>query len=137
MGLKSGIEMVQAFHGKFGLPQGSHDQLTDSAEAIKFRLAFLKEELNELNQALEDGDNVKAFDALLDLAYVTYGTALFMGITPIMWQRGFEAVQQANMSKVRAQSESDSRRGTTLDVVKPEGWVGPEEELAEILVCRQ
>lgn len=136
MGL-TGIEMVQEFHKKFGLPLGVIDQLTNNKEAQCFRIGFLQEELDEFKEAIKDGDNVKAFDALLDLAYIVYGTALFMGVTPNMWSAGFYAVQKANMAKVRATQESDSKRGTTLDVVKPEGWVGPEEELAEILVCQQ
>jgi len=35
-------------------------------------------------------------------------------------------VQRANMSKVRASSESQSKRGSSLDVIKPEGWRGPD-----------
>ena len=136
MGL-TGIEMVREFHEKFGLPLGIVDQLMNDKEAQRFRIGFLQEELDEFKAAVEFGDNVKAFDALLDLAYIVYGTALFMGISSDKWQRGMEAVQRANMSKVRAQRQSDSKRGTTLDVVKPEGWVGPEEELAEILVCQR
>lgn len=136
MGL-TGIEQVKDFHKKFGLPIGEADVLTGSEEAKRFRIGFLQEELDEFKQAIQDGDNVKAFDALLDLAYIVYGTALFMGITPTMWDHGFSAVQKANMSKVRATQQGDSKRGTTLDVVKPEGWQGPEETLAEILVCRR
>lgn len=136
MGLM-GIEMVHEFHEKFGLPLGDKDMLMENPEAINFRGDFMQEELDEFHEAVAWGDNVKAFDALLDLAYVVYGTALFMGITPDKWRRGLEAVHRANMAKVRAQSSSDSKRGTTFDVVKPEGWTGPEEELAEILICQQ
>jgi hypothetical protein len=83
--------------------------------------------------AIDDGNRVKAFDALLDLAYVVYGTALFMGVTPAQWHAGMHAVHTANMAKVRVASADNSKRGSTFDVVKPPGWQGPEARLAEVL----
>jgi predicted HAD superfamily Cof-like phosphohydrolase len=96
-------------------------------------VGFLQEELDELKEALETKDHVKAFDALLDLAYVTYGTALFMGVDPQQWHAGMAAVHRANMAKERATKPSESKRGTTFDVVKPLGWTAPEKALEEIL----
>lgn len=127
------IGNVHEFHKKFGLPLGEDDQLTDNLDVIIFRLKFLKEELDELEEALGESDRVKAFDALLDLAYVTYGTALFMGIDSIQWAEGMRAVHNCNMAKVRVAKAEDSKRGSAFDVKKPEGWVGPEARLAEIL----
>lgn len=126
------IQQVKDFHEKFGLPTGEKDCLTASQAVAEFRLAFMQEELDEFEEASLCNDRVKMFDALLDLAYVVYGTALFMGISPAQWEEGMAAVQKANMSKVRATDDS-SKRGTSLDVIKPDGWVGPEEELARIL----
>ncbi len=131
------IYKVREFNEKFGLPNGERDELTRNSEAIEFRVRFLQEELDELREALDKGDRVRAFDALLDLAYVTYGTALFMGVSPIQWDLGMLHVHRANMSKERAQSSDDSKRGTTLDVVKPAGWQGPETGLEEVLSWTQ
>lgn len=127
------ISNVLEFHQKFGLPNGQTDELLNDKHAQVFRLGFLQEELDELHEALQQGDRVKAFDALLDLTYVAYGTALFMGIDPGQWHAGMEAVQKANMSKERAVSKEQSKRVSTFDVIKPEGWVGPEQRLQEIL----
>ena len=85
------------------------------------------------DQVLNEGDRVKAFDALLDLTYVAYGTALFLGVDPGQWHAGMAAVQKANMSKERAESATQSKRGSAFDVIKPEGWTGPEQRLQEIL----
>lgn len=126
------ISQVKEFHEKFGLPTGESDCLTTNMAVAEFRLAFIQEELDELDEAMPVGDRVKMFDALLDLAYVVYGTALFMGVTPEQWEAGMSAVHKANMAKERATDDS-SKRGTSLDVIKPKGWVGPEEELARIL----
>lgn len=127
------ISQVYQFHKKFGLPLGATDQLLHDADAQAFRIKFLQEELDELKEALEAGDRVKAFDALLDLAYVTYGTALFMGVGPFQWAEGMYAVHMANMAKVRVAKPDESKRGSAFDVKKPAGWVGPEDRLEEIL----
>ena len=128
------IKDVQKFHAKFGLPLGLRNQLKDKSTQ-DFRIKFLQEELDEFTIAIKDGDRVKAFDALLDLSYVTYGTALFMGVNPQQWDAGFTAVQKANMAKERAVDSADSRskRKNSFDVVKPEGWVGPESELLRVM----
>lgn len=127
------IGNVHEFHEKFGLPLGKDDQLTNNLDATVFRLKFLQEELDELEEALGDGDRVKAFDALLDLAYVAYGTALFLGVDSAQWAAGMRAVHNCNMAKVRVAKAEDSKRGSAYDVKKPDGWVGPEARLEEIL----
>lgn len=127
------IGNVHEFHEKFGLPLGAGDQLTGDKHAQEYRVQFLQEELDELKEALVLGDKVGAFDALLDLAYVAYGTALFMGIDASQWAAGMHAVHSANMAKVRVAKAEDSKRGSAFDVKKPDGWVGPESRLKEIL----
>jgi predicted HAD superfamily Cof-like phosphohydrolase len=138
---------VGEFHYKFGLPSVSHERDGATprevpAEMLEFRLKFLLEELLEFLDgagyklgvndvgyviAKTDGverDHAQMFDALLDLVYVAMGTAHFFGYP---WQVGWAAVQRANMNKVRAKEDaSDSKRGSSFDVVKPEGWTAPD-----------
>src|SRR5574337_947878 len=134
------IDLVQMFHLKFGLPDGNADTLitgtAEGAEAAEYRVKFLQEELDELVEAINDGDRVKAFDALIDLVYVAHGTALFMGVSPGKWAAGMEAVHAANMQKERAQKKGDSKRGSTFDVIKPRGWTGPEAKLTGNLASK-
>lgn len=134
------IGNVYEFHQKFGFPTGEEDELTaltaDDTRAIQnqnFRVKFLREELEELVEALNGGDRVAAFDALLDLVYVAHGTALFLGISPAQWAAGMHAVHSANMAKVKVASALESKRGHGWDAKKPHGWVGPEARLKEIL----
>ncbi len=129
------IDSVYQFHLKFGLPLGDKDILMGNYSTLEFRANFMKEEFLEFLDAVGNNDRVKAFDALLDLVYVVQGTALFMGISPDQWHDGFAAVQKANMSKERAQTPNQSKRGSTFDVIKPPGWQGPEEALRRILSC--
>lgn len=123
-----GIEAVKQFHDKLGMPVPVVPTLPDD-DLAAFRTGFLREEVAELEEALAGGDMVKAFDALLDIAYVTYGTALWCGITPRQWSEGFAAVQRANMEKM----PGVTKRRYGFDAVKPAGWRGPEEDLSKIL----
>jgi len=128
---------VQEFHRKFKLPDGHQDEdyIIDglSMGAMHFRAGFLREEVTEFVEASHAGNRVEAFDALLDLVYVAYGTAMMMGITEGQWDRGFRIVHNCNMRKERATSVEQSKRGSSLDVIKPEGWLGPESTLKVIL----
>lgn len=123
----SNFDDVGRFHRKFGLPSVSHEGVgprNPDPEVIKFRVDFMQEELNEYAEAIAEGDDAKAFDALLDLVYVAEGTAHFHGFP---WQEGWDEVQKANMAKVRAQADgSDSARNSSWDVVKPLGWQPPD-----------
>jgi len=128
----TGYQDVQNFHDKFAVPLATVPTLLEG-EAYNFRLGFMQEELQEFVQAHFDNDLEMAYDSLVDLVYVAYGTAQMMGCTPAMWQELWNAVQDANMSKVRASSAADSKRGTSLDVVKPAGWQGPGVKHKEII----
>lgn len=143
---------VGRFHTKFGLPNVNDDPPGPREfceDLMQFRLNFLLEELKELMESMDayfspssdakgeptvkielegapEVDHAKAFDALLDLVYVALGTAHLMGYP---WDDGWDRVQRANMTKVRAQSDgSDSKRGSSFDVVKPKGWTPPDIE---------
>lgn len=114
---------VLNFHRKYGLPHPKVPQLL--AEDVRmFRFNFMQEELEEFDKACAENDLPKAADALIDLVYVVMGTGVMMGLP---WQLLFDAVQYANMRKVRASSADDpnSTRKHQLDVVKPPGWEAP------------
>lgn len=141
---------VGRFHTKFGLPANESDTRGEprefTREMVLFRAKFLLEEVQEfceaaglriildemgdasVEDAYNDGavDHAQAFDALIDVTYVAMGTAHLLGYP---WQAGWDEVQRANMTKVRAQSAGESKRGTSLDVIKPEGWTPPDIEL--------
>jgi predicted HAD superfamily Cof-like phosphohydrolase len=119
---------VEAFHIKFGVPLAGAPSFLDR-EANEFRVKFMQEELDEFREDYANGDMLKAADALVDLVYVAMGTASMMGLP---WQQLWDEVQRANMSKVRASGADDARsvRKSALDVVKPEGWKGPDHRAA-------
>lgn len=86
----------------------------------EFSDGYMAGDAAEEEQALE-----KALDGLIDLQYVLLGTVHLHGFAPI-WNTAWGRVQDANMSKIRVTNADDSKRGTTHDVLKPEGWVAPQ-----------
>ena len=64
---------------------------------VNLRLELIKEELNELEEAINDRDLVKVADALTDILYVTYGAGHAFGIN---LDNCFNEVQKSNMSKL-------------------------------------
>ena len=64
---------------------------------VKLRYELIKEELEELNQAINDKDIKEVADALTDILYVTYGAGTAFGID---LDKCFDEVHQSNMSKL-------------------------------------
>lgn len=119
---QSNFDDVVEFHHKFNL--NPNDVTPEQyQQLLDFRKRFLEEELDEFIKGLEEEDDAQMFDALLDLVYVAMGTAYLLGYP---WEDGWDAVQAANMAKVRADSASNSKRGSAWDVVKPDGWTAPD-----------
>ena len=124
----SNFDDVGAFHQKFGLPNSNEgiERRPLDYETYEFRRDFLLEEVREFIEAFETDDQAGMADALIDLVYVAMGTAHLMGLP---WQVLWNEVQRANMTKQRASEDgSDSKRGNSLDVVKPPGWTPPDIE---------
>ena len=63
----------------------------------KLRLDLIKEELDELKEAMDNKDLLEVADALTDILYVTYGAGHAFGID---LDKCFEEVQNSNMSKL-------------------------------------
>ena len=63
----------------------------------KLRLSLIKEELDELTEAIKNKDLLEVADALTDILYVTYGAGHAFGIN---LDKCFEEVQNSNMSKL-------------------------------------
>ena len=69
-----------------------------STEKInKLRIDLIKEELEELKEALNNKDLLEVADALTDILYVTYGAGHAFGID---LDKCFDEVQNSNMSKL-------------------------------------
>ena len=68
---------------------------TSKINELRFNL--IKEELEELKQAMSNNDLLEVADALTDILYVTYGAGHAFGIN---LDECFDEVQKSNMSKL-------------------------------------
>ena len=92
----SNFSKVGIFMKTFG--QEVKDKPSFSTEKInKLRIDLIKEELNELTEAMKNNDLLEVADALTDILYVTYGAGHAFGIN---LDKCFEEVQSSNMSKL-------------------------------------
>ena len=68
----------------------------------KLRIDLIKEELDELQEAMKNNDLLEVADALTDILYVTYGAGHAFGIN---LDKCFDEVQNSNMSKLGENGE--------------------------------
>ena len=68
----------------------------------KLRIDLIKEELEELQEAMKNNDLLEVADALTDILYVTYGAGHALGID---LDKCFDEVQNSNMSKLDENGE--------------------------------
>lgn len=104
-------------HSRFGF----HDQRFD-VKALMHRIGFLREELEETEDAAREGDAAKVLDGLIDLVVVAVGTIDLAGADG---HGAWKAVMDANNAKQVGFNESrpDSEG---VDLIKPEGWTPPD-----------
>ena len=92
----SNFSKVGTFMKTFG--QEVKDKPALSTDKInKLRIDLIKEELEELTEAMKNNDLLEVADALTDILYVTYGAGHAFGIN---LDKCFEEVQNSNMSKL-------------------------------------
>lgn len=129
---KTMFEDVGEFHTKFGLPvAGSGPCRLPDFTTIEYRVKFLEEELNEFIEACDRGSLVDACDALVDLAWVAFGTLhYFKAPGDELWAE----VRRANMEKVTettyaalaGEQAPEHKRGRVEKIRKPPGWKEPD-----------
>ena len=92
----SNFESVKKFMETFG--QEIKEKASFPNEKItSLRYDLIKEELDELKEAIKNKDIKEVADALTDILYVTYGAGHAFGID---LDKCFDEVQNSNMSKL-------------------------------------
>ena len=92
---------VKTFMETFG--QEVKNKPSFSADKINsLRYDLIKEELDELKEAMDNNDLLEVADALTDILYVTYGAGHAFGIN---LDKCFDEVQNSNMSKLGENGE--------------------------------
>ena len=94
----SNFQSVKKFMVTFGQEVKNKAEFPNE-KITKLRYDLIKEELEELGQAIKDKDIKEVADALTDILYVTYGAGHAFGID---LDKCFQEVQGSNMSKLDA-----------------------------------
>ena len=92
----SNFEDVKIFMQTFGQMVRTKPKFPDE-KTMQLRYELIKEELNELEEAMKTKNLKEIADALTDILYVTYGAGYAYGIN---LDKCFKEVQRANMSKL-------------------------------------
>ena len=120
---KTTLEQVQEFHKTYGLPVREIPDISDDKTNV-LRINLLAEELDELKEALENGDIVETLDALIDLQYVLDGAFLSFGLQAVK-QAAFDEVHRSNMSKL-GEDGKPIRRESDGKVLKGPNYFKPD-----------
>jgi predicted HAD superfamily Cof-like phosphohydrolase len=97
----SNFNKVGTFMKTFGQEVKSKPSFS-SDKINKLRIDLIKEELDELKEAMKNNDLLEVADALTDILYVTYGAGHAFGID---LDKCFDEVQNSNMSKLGENGE--------------------------------
>jgi predicted HAD superfamily Cof-like phosphohydrolase len=114
---------VAEFHMAFNLPMQQLPSSEIDPALARLRVALLEEEIGEFVAASEKGDLVGIADALADIVYVIYGTALTYGID---LDTVLREVHRSNMSKLGSDGKPLIREDGK--VLKSEKYFPPDIE---------
>ena len=90
------FEKVGLFMKTFGQEIKKKPNLS-TKKINQLRIDLIKEELQELQEAIKNNDLKETVDALTDILYVTYGAGHAFGVN---LDECFDEVQRSNMSKL-------------------------------------
>ena len=85
-------------------------------------LKLIKEEYNELYDALESADRVEQLDALIDILVVTIGAIHSAGMDA---EGAWKEVMRTNFAKIDKET-GKVRKREDGKVLKPQGWTPPD-----------
>ena len=88
----------------------------------KMYLDLIREETDELEEAIQDNDKVEQLDALIDILVVTMGAVRAAG-----WdgEGAWKEVMDTNFAKIDPETGKVTKREDGK-VLKPEGWKAPQ-----------
>lgn len=85
---------------------------------------LIKEEVSELNHAIEEKNNIEQLDALIDILVVTIGAIHSLGADA---EGAWSEVMRTNFAKIDA-ATGKVRKREDGKVLKPQGWESPKLE---------
>ena len=117
------VKDMNAFHEYYGI-HDAVDKMDDEKlkQFLIFRLAFLKEELDETFDAFGKKDPEEIVDGLIDLCVIAIGT---LDLFKVDAQKAWTEVLRANLSKEVGEKPERPNPLGLPDLIKPAGWKAP------------
>ena len=133
---KDWVKDIGDMHTKFGVNDWVATKLqagdvSTLREFLKFRIDFLKEELQETETAVESYNPEEIVDGLIDLCVIAIGT---LDILNVDAYQAWDAVHAANMSKEPGVKPSRPNKFGLPDLIKPTkethgyDWIPPSHD---------
>jgi len=125
------VSEVEQFNKLMNKPN-NYEPTIPGKKDWQFVIDFVKEELEEYEQACKNGDIVEILDALCDIAYVSIGNGTMLhGLKDKIWP-AYQEVQASNLSKA-CQSEEEARL-TVEKRSKEQGEACHWEEVSDMYI---
>ena len=122
------VSEVEQFNQLMNKPN-NYEPTIPGKKDWQFVIDFVKEELEEYEQACKNGDIVEILDALCDIAYVSIGNGTMLhGLKDKIWP-AYQEVQASNMSKA-CKTEEEAIQ-TVSERTKEQGEACHFEKIAE------
>lgn len=116
------VKDIHEMHIKYGVHEAVDGMDNETLRKyLTFRINFLQEELDELKVNQNNPEEI--VDALIDLCVVAIGTLDAFNVNS---HAAWTEVLRANMEKEVGVKESRPNPLGLPDLIKPEGWRGPD-----------
>ena len=124
------ITDIHNMHSKYGVHKWvageiENDEWSRLHKFMDFRLKFIQEELDETTKAHADQNKEELVDGLIDIVVVALGTLDAFGVNT---EKAWNEVLEANLAKEVGEKETRPNPLGLPDLIKPEGWEGPNHE---------
>lgn len=120
------VKDINEMHNKFGVHEAVEKMTPETLRNfLKFRLDFLKEELDETIKAFDENDSEEIVDGLIDLGVVAIGT---LDIFKVASHKAWDEVLNKNMQKEPGVKPGRPNPYSLPDMIKPDGWTAPSHK---------
>ena len=123
---KDWVKDINEMQYKYGVHKWIHDNRFNPDQLkryLEFRIDFLQEELSETEAALVGMDAEEIVDGLIDLCVVAIGTLDAFGVDA---HKAWDEILKANLAKEPGVKPERPNPHGLPDLIKPEGWEGPD-----------
>tara|TARA_B100000073_G_scaffold320121_1_gene299549 strand:- start:282 stop:707 length:426 start_codon:yes stop_codon:yes gene_type:complete len=128
---KNWFHDMKVMHQKYGVNKWMQAELQSDVDwrkinkFMQFRLGMMQEELDETKNAFNNKDAEEMVDGIIDLCVFAIGTLEVFGVDA---EKAWDEVYKANMSKEVGVKEGRPNPLGLPDLIKPDGWKGPNHE---------